>query len=357
MTQRRTVTRRSFLAAASVLTAVVAAGCVAAPGSSAGSGSSTAPGSTYVPGGSQSPGASPTTAPTPSTPPPPTAPAGSRSPDQSASAAPSTATCGVATWSTGANDLVLRLTLAGGFVPPGVDQTSVPVVSVYGDGRVISPGPQIAIYPGPLLPSLQVQVLTAAGMRALLDAAARAGLLVPDITYESRGIADAPTSFFTLIANGCTHHVNAYALSESDNTTGLDQQTIEARAMLLAFRNALSDLPTLVGAANVADGGPFAPTSYRIVSREQPPATGASPSPAAALTWPLKTPLAIFGAQLGAGLPDVRCGIADGADATALTPLFHKANSETPWVSAGRTYSLRVRPLLPDEQGCDAPLV
>ena len=67
-------------------------------------------------------------------------------------------------------------------------------------------------------------------MRRLLDAAAAAGLLVPDVTYESHGIADAPTSFFVLTADGCTHRVNAYALTESDSSTGLDQATIDARA-------------------------------------------------------------------------------------------------------------------------------
>jgi hypothetical protein len=213
------------------------------------------------------------------------------------------------------------------------------------------------IYPGPLLPSLQVQKLSDAGMRKLLDAAAAAGLLVPDVTYEQHNIADAPTSFFTLTADGCTHHVNADALMESDSTTGLDQKTIDARARLLAFRNALTDLPTLVGAANVSDGGLFQASAYRIVSREEPSPTGASGSPVTVVKWPLTTPLASFGAPLGAGITDTRCGTVDGADAITLRPAMEKANAETHWSSGGKSYYLRVRPLLPDESGCGEPLV
>ena len=96
-------------------------------------------------------------------------------------------------------------------MPVGVDLTNVPVISVFGDGTVVTEGVHTMIYPGPLVPTLQTQVLTEAGMRRLLDAAAAAGLLVPDVTYESHGIADAPTSFFVLTADGCTHRVNAYA--------------------------------------------------------------------------------------------------------------------------------------------------
>jgi hypothetical protein len=222
---------------------------------------------------------------------------------------------------------------------------------VFGDGSVISQGPQILIYPGPLLPGLQVQRLNEAGMRKLLDAAAAAGLLVPDVTYEQHSVADAPTSFFTLIADGCTHHVNADALLETDNTTGLDQKTIDARARLLAFRNALGDLPTLVGKDNVADGGMFEATSYRIVTREEPAGSGSTGSPVTSVKWPLATALAKFGEPLAAGMVE-RCGVVSGADAETLRPLFEKANAETHWSSGSKSWYLRVRPLLPDESGC-----
>ena len=350
MTHQRLLPRWDVLRFGSVLTALVLAGCVAAPGSSG------VPGS-FTPG--TSPEATEGATPSPSSSPsdtPPASPSPSAGSSASPPSSPGTAGCGVATWLTGRTDLVLRVMIAGGLVPPGVDLGRVPMVSVYGDGHVISEGPQIAIYPGPLLPNLQLQVLNAAGMRRLLDAAAAAGLLVPDSSYPSYGIADAPTTFFTLVADGCTHHVDAAALIESDLTTGMDRQTIEARAKLLAFLDSLTDLPTLVGAANVTDGGPYEAPGYRIISRVEPAGTGASATPAPAVKWPLATPLARFGEPLGSRIGDTRCGIATAADAATLKPLFEAANAETRWSSAGKTYSLHARPLFPNESGCNDPM-
>jgi hypothetical protein len=343
MTDRPSRLARPTLLVSSIALAGVLAGCVAAPGASTGPGATTPPTTAPTAG----PTAQPTEAPTP-------APSASTVPSAAPSTAPSTAACGVGTWATGARDLVLRLTVAGGFVPVGVDLTNVPVISVFGDGTVVTEGVHIMIYPGPLVPTLQAQVLTEPGMRKLLDAAAAAGLLVKDVTYDSHGIADAPTSFFTLAADGCTHHVNAYALSESNSTTGLDTATIEARRKLLDFANALVDLPTLVGAENIRDAGVYAPTAYRIASRIEAagPSAVASASTQPVVAWPLKTPLRTFGEPLSAGITDTRCGTVDGSDAAALSPLFAQANTETHWSSAGTQFYLMVRPLLADESGC-----
>lgn len=333
MIERRTVGRRTRVGAASVLAAMLAAGCVAAPGA------------TTAPSPSASPASTPTTQPSAGPSAPATAPA-------SASAG-----CGVSTWARGPRDLVLRIWIAGGFVPPGVDLTNTPVISVYGDGSVVSQGAQIMIYPGPLLPSLQVQKMNQAGMRRLLDAAAKAGLLERDQRYDSYGIADAPTTFFTFTADGCTHRISAYALSEAASAQGLDQETVDARAALLAFRNALTDLPALAGSANVSDGGVFKASAYRVVVREDAATTGAGGSPVTTVKWPLRGSLATFGDPLSAGAADTRCGSVDGADAAALTSIFEKANAETRFESGGRTYVLRVRQLLPDESGCRDDIV
>jgi hypothetical protein len=53
----------------------------------------------------------------------------------------------------------------------------------------------------------------------------------------------------------------------------------------------------------------------------------------------------------------MRCGVAEGADAASLKPLFEKANAEIHWSSGGKSYYLRVRPLMPDESGCGDPIV
>jgi hypothetical protein len=45
----------------------------------------------------------------------------------------------------------------------------------------------------------------------------------------------------------------------------------------------------------------------------------------------------------------MRVGVVAGADAVALAPILARANALTPFTSGGRTFSLLVRPLLPEE--------
>ena len=52
---------------------------------------------------------------------------------------------------------MFRATWEGGFVTPESLLARLPIVVVYADGRVITQGPQIDIYPGPLMPNLQEQ--------------------------------------------------------------------------------------------------------------------------------------------------------------------------------------------------------
>ena len=106
-----------------------------------------------------------------------------------------------------------------------------------------------------------------------------------------------------------------------------------------------------------AEGAPptpetaYVPTGYRIFVAPGAPATdGASPAPVA---WPLATPLDAFGtaAVPDRGIAGLRQGVALGADAATLAPLFKTATSATPFTSGGKSYTLFVRPLLPDESG------
>ena len=55
-----------------------------------------------------------------------------------------------------AGGLVLLVEHTGGFVTPDTTASRLPLVSVYSDGRVVTEGPVIAIYPGPALPNVQV---------------------------------------------------------------------------------------------------------------------------------------------------------------------------------------------------------
>ncbi|MBM4408651.1 MAG: hypothetical protein FJ038_08675 [Chloroflexi bacterium] len=256
---------------------------------------------------------------------------------------------------TGRDALVLRITIDGGFVPPHVILTTLPVLSIYGDGRVIVQGAVPAIYPGPVLAPLWVRTITEAGLQKVLAAAAEAGLLGADRHYDDGGlVADAPTTTFILNAGGGTHTISAYALAEAEMAgPNLSKEDAAARKALRAFLEAVTDLPKLAGESELTAEHPYTPHAVRVFVSDEPPFVDENNPEQDPIAWPLKAPLAKFGSMQGEpGGFQVQCGVVEGADLDTLLPLIAKANTLTPWTSEGKSYSIYVRPLLPDESGC-----
>ena len=69
------------------------------------------------------------------------------------------------TYSNSPTSLVVQVEVSGGFVPVETVFTNLPMVSIYGDGSVITSGPQTMIYPGPVVPNLLVRKLDAPGCK------------------------------------------------------------------------------------------------------------------------------------------------------------------------------------------------
>lgn len=256
---------------------------------------------------------------------------------------------------TGATELVLRIESGGGFVGPSVSLAQIPIVSIFGDGRVIVNGAQIAIFPGPALPSVVTYRISEDGLQRILENADAAGLLGPDATYDYPFIADAPTTTFTLVARGGKHVVAAYALSEtSGNDSQLDPDARRARAALFAFEQKASDVRGFLGATVVTEPeAQYQPTTMRIYATAAQPDQSGGVQPNVK-DWPLSTPLSTFGAPTGT-FEGIRCGTVSGDDLRTLMPQLQTANQQTFWRSGGATYQLILRPLLPDESGCPAP--
>lgn len=244
---------------------------------------------------------------------------------------------------TGATDLVLRVDTGGGLVPPGWDLTHLPGFSLFGDGRLITPGPMIEIYPGPALPNLQQTRVSEAGIQRILEAARAAGLLGPDAHYDWPGIVDAGTTTFTVVAGGARHVVSAYALFEGPEGS-------DARAALRAFSTQLLDFRSWLGTEVLGPDAAYDYDALRITVRPADPSTAADPQFAQVREWPLATPLATFGAPTAAG--ELRCGVLEGGDLDAAMADLASSNELTFWRSGGATYQLGLRPLLPDETGC-----
>jgi hypothetical protein len=252
---------------------------------------------------------------------------------------------------TGATQVVLRIEQGGGFVPIEWNLTNIPMFSLFGDGLVITPGAQIEIYPGPALPALSQVRLTPDAIQLLLQKAVDAGLDV-DRDYTdlgSVGIADAPTTTFTLTIDGQVHTTHIYALGELETAPdGMSPDEFQARQDLQAFQNEAMDLSWLPE-GSLSDEGMFEPSALRVFVGDYRPDDALVEPP---IEWPLTPGLSTFGEPVQSGPEGMRCGAVTGDDAAVLMPLVKQANQLTPWVSDGGRYGLLLRPLLPDETGC-----
>ena len=239
------------------------------------------------------------------------------------------------------DDLVLRVAFTGGFVAPQATVSRLPLVSVYGDGRVLTEGPVEAIYPGPALPNVQVSRLDRAAVQDLVDRALAAG--VGDTAdLGAPPIADAPATRFTVFTGLETVEREVYALQETpQDGAGLSAAQRDARARLSAFLGELTDLGASGSEPYRAEAVAALASSY--VPAEDPRLAQPDQSwPGPALPGdPLPGPLGLS------------CAVATGPQAAAVLDAAGSANALTPWVTPdGARWSLTLRPLLPDESGC-----
>jgi hypothetical protein len=251
---------------------------------------------------------------------------------------------------TGADQLILRMAYEGGFVPYEYTLGSTPFWSLFGDGTLIVPGPQIEIYPGPALPNLTATSVSEDGIQAILEAARDAGLMDGDANYGNQCIADAATTVFTTSADGMTSIVSAYALDvgEPAGSCGNDKDA-EARAKLAAFQSKLTDLWSWLPSGSLGTERPYEPTEMRVYIL---PYHGDAELPQDPIEWPLEPPLDAFGEPVQDAPASTRCGVVTGEDLTTLRAAAKEANALTPWTSGDTEYHLIFRPLLPDEHAC-----
>ncbi len=245
---------------------------------------------------------------------------------------------------------IFSVTWDGGFVGPGTILGRLPVIVVYPDGRVIVQGPQIEIYPGPLMPNLQERTLTPAALARLIELARDRDLL-RTIHYDFPGIADATDTILTINLDGATYRVSAYALTEAafDLGPGSDDAMPKGRAALRDFIDVLSGLP----ASDYVDAEhSYVAKSIRVYAGKDVLVSNDDlPIDQPAVAWPLED-LATAGEAVVNRAIDVRCQVIIGDDLLTVMPLLQGANSLTAFVSGGEPYGLIVRPMLPGETGC-----
>ncbi len=238
------------------------------------------------------------------------------------------------------DDLVARVESYGGFVPPDRTVGSLPALSIYADGRVITEGPVPAIYPGPALPNLQVLMLSPDQIAQLTKEATDAGVR-PGTDFGQPNVADAPTTRVTV----GDQSVAVVALNEAqakDPMLTAAQQS--ARTKLAGFVKKLTDLS---GGDAASTSVAYDPASLAVLARPWTKPAG-NDLPQAEIAWPGP---ALPGDYLNPAIK-IGCVVVTGADVDKVMTAAQKANQLTPWTAGGTKYLINFRPLLPDEAGC-----
>jgi hypothetical protein len=239
---------------------------------------------------------------------------------------------------TGEDEVVVEYAEVGGFVPREFAFQQTPNVLVSGDGRVFGPGAQIAIYPGPLLPAVQVQPITEEGIQAILAAADEAGLF-QQVEYEQpTDIADASTARVVINVNGETYVHEAYALGLALPGEEGGQETSPERQALAGFIAELNDLATLVGADELGEQTIFEPSDYGIEALvvDDLSAYGSDGIEPTVVDWPAEVSVRLADASGCTMVPAAEVG--ETLTAASQLTFFEDANV---------TYQVLAKPILP----------
>lgn len=247
---------------------------------------------------------------------------------------------------TGASDIVLRYDEGGGFVMASYAATMVPPFTLYGDGTIVFRDPTLELPPmtgsvGRFNP-LRTAKLTEAQIQDLLRLAlGEGGLAVARPEYRNDMIADAGTAIFTIAAGGLTKTVSVYALGLDPSVEGVPDA--QARLGFAALAKALTSIEKL-GAITATD---YEPTAYRGVLMENPGVVDP-----AMIAWPWSdiTPadFAVDADPNGLQFPHRTMTPAE-VDALGIDGYEGGLQNVTLNGPDGATYTLSLRPLLPDE--------
>lgn len=233
---------------------------------------------------------------------------------------------------TGADDVVVRIAYEGGFVPVDVAFLNLPTLLVTGDGRAIVQGPVIAIYPGPLLPNMQVRQSTEDGVQALLALAEEHGLFAEVEYSRPDHIADAPDTVVQITANGETYVHRAYAL----NLDGSGEESDPQRQALADFVAAATGDWMYGDNPELGPEEQYTSDTFLIRASVAPEESGEIPP--TIVEWPADASVRLADAAECAEVP-----------AAEVADLFADATQLTYFTDGDVTYQIAAKPLLPGD--------
>lgn len=230
---------------------------------------------------------------------------------------------------------ILTIKNEGGFVPVEFLIGNMPRFVVTADRTLYYQGPQIEIFPGPLLPNVLVTQMSESDWNEMLSILDELGIA----DYEEKtanegtdGIADAGTDVITFRDVNGEHRLSAYALGFSDGDTSSDR----------VFATELIQL--LDEVANSEASSPYVPDRLQVAAGN----IGFDLEPGMATTepWPLAIPLA----DMSDYLAGWKCTEVTGDEVANLLAVFENANQATLW--GEDEVNLKVTPVLPGEEAC-----
>jgi hypothetical protein len=248
---------------------------------------------------------------------------------------------------TGSDQLLLSIETGGGLVPMWFRLTHKPWFALYGDGRIIVPGPT-GDSPLPLVPDLRQMHVAPAEIQKILAAADPAGLLGPDARFYAVDIFDASTTTFITTVDGKTHTLSAYALGYPASAADASAEAVRVR--LADFERKMEDLSAFLG-RTVDDTEAYKPAAMRIFTS---PFDSSNPEDANrhVVAWPLGVDPGTAGEA--AVTPNTRCLLVTEPDLDAFLVVAKGADAQSIWTYGAAKYSVYVRPLYSHEKGCTA---
>ena len=234
------------------------------------------------------------------------------------------------------DSILLSVTSAGGFVPVEFMVNQGPHLVLTRGGQLIHQGPQIEIYPGPLLANWQMSQLDEESMLFVLEEldALNFDEIGQVENNDATGVADAPITTVRFYNQDGEHSFAVYAL-------GITEDSTDDRVPILA--NLVDRLGTMTGTSSTS----YAPEMIQVVA-----GIGAGEideSVANVREWPLPVPYDEM-SEIGF---EWRCAAYDGEDAQNLLEVFAEANQATRWTLGDSEYQILVRPLFPNERPCE----
>lgn len=234
---------------------------------------------------------------------------------------------------------MLVIESSGGFVPVEFLVGSGPSLVLQRDGTVIGQGPQIEIYPAPLLANWQTSQLDEETMLFVLEELDAIGFADIDRVENNDivNVADAPTTTVTFYNQDGSHEFSVYAL-------GMETEVSDARVPILAGL-----VQELYDATATGSGQTYEPEAIQVVATEADALPGADDPTVNFVDWPLPQS---FDEMQELELERWRCATFEGTESDDLLAGFERANQSTYFTEGEVNFRLLVRPLFPGEEPC-----